>query len=42
MLQLDPNKRITAQDALEHPYFKIDPKPATPEEIEEIINIDVN
>ena len=42
MLQLDPNKRISAIEALEHPYFKIDPKPATPEEIEKVISIDIN
>lgn len=42
MLQLDPNKRITAQEALEHAYFKIDPQPATQEEIAKIINIDAN
>lgn len=40
MLHLDPNKRISAQDALNHPYFKIDPQPATIEEIEKIINLD--
>jgi hypothetical protein len=39
MLALDPNKRITAQEALDHEYFKIDPPPATPEEISNIINI---
>jgi len=42
MLQLDPNKRITAQEALDHPYFQKDPKPETPEEIEKVINIDAN
>ena len=39
MLQLDPLKRISAQEALDHPYFKTDPKPATPEEIEKVINL---
>lgn len=27
MLQFDPNKRITAEQALEHPYFKENPQP---------------
>jgi len=40
MLHIDPNKRISAQDALNHPYFKIDPPPASKEEIEKMINLD--
>ncbi|KAJ3190782.1 cyclin-dependent protein kinase [Dinochytrium kinnereticum] len=27
MLELDPSKRITAADALDHPYFSEEPKP---------------
>jgi len=38
MLDLDPNKRISAEESLEHPYFKVDPQPATPEQIELFIN----
>jgi cell division cycle 2-like len=30
-LTLDPSKRITAAEALQHPYFKEDPKPKHPE-----------
>lgn len=37
MLQLDPNKRISASEAMNHDYFKVDPKPATKEEIAELI-----
>jgi hypothetical protein len=39
MLMLDPNKRISADDALEHDYFKVEPLPATYEEIAAILNI---
>jgi hypothetical protein len=40
MLQLDPNKRITAEEALEHPYFQTEPYAATEEEIAKVINVD--
>lgn len=33
LLKLDWRKRSTAVDALEHPYFKMDPKPARPGDI---------
>ncbi|KAJ8102672.1 kinase-like domain-containing protein [Lipomyces tetrasporus] len=31
LLQFDPKKRITAKEALEHPYFKEEPMPKPPE-----------
>jgi len=31
LLTLDPAKRISAAEALQHPYFKEDPKPKHPE-----------
>lgn len=31
LLALDPSQRISAREALEHPYFKEDPKPKHPE-----------
>jgi cell division cycle 2-like protein len=31
LLTLDPDQRISASEALEHPYFKEDPKPKHPE-----------
>lgn len=31
LLSLDPTKRISAADALKHPYFKEDPQPKHPE-----------
>ena len=37
MLVLNPNNRITAEEALNHPYFKIDPLPSKKERIAEII-----
>ena len=33
MLQLNPAKRITAADALQHPYFHSDPLPCLPSEL---------
>jgi serine/threonine protein kinase len=32
MLELDPSKRITAKEALEHEYFKVEPLQCKPEE----------
>jgi cyclin-dependent kinase 7 len=37
MLVLNPNNRITAEEALNHPYFKIDPLPSNKERIAEIV-----
>ena len=37
MLMLDPNDRITAREALEHPYFSTEPLPANFEEIEKFM-----
>ena len=37
MLVLNPNKRITAEEALNHPYFSIDPMPSNKERIAEIV-----
>lgn len=39
MLSLDPNKRITAEEALNHEYFQVEPLPASAEEIAYILNI---
>ena len=36
MLSLDPAKRISAADALEHPYFNTEPLPCEPTEIPRI------
>jgi serine/threonine protein kinase len=33
MLTLDPSKRITAQEALQHQYFKISPEPCEPSKL---------
>ena len=33
ILVLNPNSRITAEEALNHPYFKVDPQPANKERI---------
>ncbi len=32
LLALDPAKRLTAEEALEHRWFHVDPAPATPHE----------
>lgn len=37
MLVINPNERITAADALNHQYFKVDPQPSTYEEIADLI-----
>ena len=37
MLVLNPNNRITAEEALNHPYFKTEPLPSKKERIAEII-----
>jgi hypothetical protein len=39
MLVLDPNGRITAEEALQHEYFKVDPLPALYEELAATFNI---
>ena len=39
MIVLNPNNRITAEEALNHPYFKMEPLPSKKERIEEIIKI---
>lgn len=33
MLTFDPNKRITARQALQHEYFKAAPRPTEPEKL---------
>ncbi len=37
MLVINPNERISVAEALNHAYFKVDPQPATYEEIENLI-----
>ena len=37
ILVLDPNKRISAMEILEHPYFKEEPVMCSNEEIAEIV-----
>jgi len=37
MLVINPIERISAMDALNHPYFKVDPQPASFEEISNLI-----
>ena len=34
MLSLNPNKRISAHDALKHHYFTLDPPPCLPSELQ--------
>ena len=36
MLSLDPTKRISAEDALNHAYFATEPLPCEPDEIPRI------
>lgn len=36
MLRVEPNRRITAKQALDHPFFKTDPLPSRPEDIKMI------
>lgn len=33
MLQLDPNKRPSAKEALEHPFFQEEPKACEPKDL---------
>ena len=42
MVVLNPNKRITANEALKHPYFSSNPPPSNKERIAEIIKIFYN
>ena len=42
MLVLNPNKRITAEEALKHPYFTCDPLPSKKERISEIVKNYIN
>ncbi len=42
MLVLNPNKRITANEALKHPYFSCNPPPSNKERIAEIVKIFYN
>jgi serine/threonine protein kinase len=42
MLVLNPNKRITASEALKHPYFTCDPLPSKKEAIAEIVKNYIN
>ena len=37
MIVLDPNKRISTQDALQHPYFNEEPKACSNEEIAQLV-----
>lgn len=38
MLQMNPNSRISTEEALKHPYFDKEPKPASYEEIAMLIS----
>ena len=38
LITLDPNKRLTAENALKHSYFVVEPTPATEIEISKLIN----
>ena len=42
MLVLDPNKRISANEALKHPYFTTEPLPSGKERIAEIVKTYLN
>ena len=42
MLVLDPNKRISANEALKHPYFTTEPLPSGKEKIAEIVKLYLN
>ena len=39
LVTLDPNKRLSAENALNHNYFKVEPTPATEEEIVKLITV---
>ena len=38
MLALNPNKRISASEAIKHPFFTVEPLPCTNEEIAQIVS----
>lgn len=40
LLVFDPNKRLTAEEALAHPYFKTQPLPALPQSYPNMISDD--
>jgi hypothetical protein len=39
LIVLDPNKRLSAEAALNHTYFRSEPSPATKEEIMSVIGL---